>query len=133
MFAMSFCLLLINSCNTNPKNSSKFETLYIKTTTAKGSGKDMIKSESISQISTDYFEVTLESLSSGGFMADKDIIEPRIGEPFYMVSFQISQKDGTDIVFLTSTDFLNFMSTHGYNLVNQIPNEYGGDYTFKRK
>ena len=34
---------------------------------------------------------------------------------------------------MTSTEFLNFMSAHGYDLVDQIPNQYGGDYTFKRK
>jgi hypothetical protein len=93
----------------------------------------MNKKETVSEISTDYFEVSLSAQTTGGFLAQKDIIEPIPGEPFKAEFFQISDKDGVNIKFMTSTEFLNFMSAHGYDMVNQIPNQYGGDYTFKRK
>jgi hypothetical protein len=133
LFTLSVCLLLMNSCNNTPKNSSKVEKLYIKTTTATESGKDMQKTEIISEITSDYFEATLDEQTTGGYLAQKDIVLPEVGKPFKSVFFQISQKDGTLIKFMTSTEFLNYMSAHGYELVTQIPNEYGGDYTFKKK
>jgi hypothetical protein len=130
---LSFYLLLISSCNNSPKASSKAETLYIKTTTAEKIGKDMKKSEVVSKINTDYIEVGLSSQTTGGYLTQKDIVEPKLDIPFKSVFFQVCQKDGTNIKFMTTTEFLNFMSAHGYDMVTQIPNQYGGDYTFKRK
>lgn len=131
--ALSFCLLQLISCNNSSSKSSKAETLYIQTTTATKAGEEMKVEKTMSEISTDYFEVSLASQTNGGFLAQKDIVEPEVGIPFKSVFFTISQKDGTNIKFMTSTEFLNFMSAHGYELENQIPNQYGGDYTFKRK
>jgi hypothetical protein len=128
-----FCLLQISSCNNSPNVSSRTETLYIKTTTAEEIGKEMKKSEVVSVINTDYFEVGLSSQTTGGFLAQKDIVEPKIDIPFKSVFFQVCQKEGTNIKFMTTTEFLNFMSAHGYDMVNQIPNNYGADYTFKKK
>lgn len=61
------------------------------------------------------------------------IITPESAENFKSVFLTIVNKDGGEIKFMTSTEFLNFMSGHGYEMVAQIPNEYGGDYTFKKK
>lgn len=128
-----FMMLLLFSCNNNPKASTKAEIIYIKTTTAMESGKEMKKTEVVSEINTDYFECGLSAQTDGGYHAQKDIVEPEVGVPFKAVFFQVCQKDGTLIKFMTTTEFLNFMSAHSYDMVTQIPNKYGADYTFKRK
>jgi hypothetical protein len=130
---LSLSLLICASCNQNKGNSTKVEKLYIKTTLAEKPGSEMKTTETISEISSDYFEVSLSSQTDGGYHAQKDVIEPIPGQPFKAEFFQMSEQNGTLIKFMTSTEFLNFMSAHGYELVNQITNEYGGDYTFKRK
>jgi hypothetical protein len=133
LIALSFCLLSIFSCNNTPKNSSKTEKLIIKTTTVIGTGKDQKEDDVISEVTSDYFEVGLSEQTTGGYLAQKDIVLPKIGEPFKFVFFRILQKDGTNINFMTSTEFLNFMSAHGYEMVDQLKNDYGADYTFKKK
>ena len=97
------------------------------------SGKEMKKSEVVSEINTDYFEVGLSSQTTGGFLAQKDVVEPEVGAPFKAVFFQVCLKNGTNIKFMTTTEFLNFMSALGYEMATQLPNKYGVDYTFKRK
>ena len=132
-FILSLCLLLVISCNNVSKKSSSAEPLYIKTTDVTGVDEEQIKKETISEVTLDYFEVSLSSQTDGGYHADKDIITPTSIENFKAVFFTIVDKDRQEIHFLTSTEFLNFMSAHGYELVSQLLNEYGGDYTFKKK
>jgi hypothetical protein len=139
LIALSFCLLFIlNSCNNTPKNSStnnskKTEKLYIKTISATGVDKNQVKTETISEVTTDYFEVGLGSLTTGGYSGQKDIITPEVGKEFKFVFFYIVKKDGSNITFTTSTEFLNFMSARGYEMVDQLKNNYGADYTFKKR
>jgi hypothetical protein len=138
LFTLPLCFLLISSCNNAPKNSStanskKTEKLYIKTTDVTGVDEKKVKKETISEVITDYFECELSSQEDGGYHAQKDIVTPTSIENFKFVFFTIVEKDGNEIHFMTSTDFLNYMSAHGYEMVTQIPNEYGGDYTFKKK
>ena len=130
---ISICLLLVCSCNNGQKKAPKPETLYILTTTATYPNNVMNKVDAISEINTDYFECDLSLLTTGGYYGQKDITKPEVGVPFKAVFFQICNKDKTLITFVTTTEFLNFMSAHGYDLVTQIPNKYGGEYTFKRK
>lgn len=132
--ALSFCLMLIiSSCNNSPKNSSKTEKLFIKTTSATGINEKQVKTETISEVTSDYFEIGLSSLDSGGYGATKEVITPEVGKEFKYVFFYVVNKDGSSIKFTTSTEFLNYMSARGYDMVDQIKNEYGADYTFKKK
>ena len=125
------CLLVIIGCKRN--GSSKSETLYVEKTSAdETSGKD-VTVKTVMAISTDYFEVSLEAQTTGGYLAQQTLEQSRPGEPFKWIFITVANKDGSPIKFMTSTDFLNFMSAHGYEMVTQIPNQYGGDYTFKRK
>jgi hypothetical protein len=138
LFTLPLCLLLISSCNNAPKNTSggnskKADKLYIKTTDVTGVDEKQIKKETISEVTSDYFEATLGSQSDGGYLAEKVIAESESIKNFKYVFFTIVDQNSTNIKFQTSTEFLNFMSKHGYELVTQIPNEYGGDYTFKKK
>lgn len=130
LITYSICLLLMCSCTNSPKGFSKFEKLIIKTTDVTGIDEKQVKKETISEVN---FECELSAQTDGGYHAQKDIVTPKSVDNFKFVFFTIVDKDKKEIHFMTSTDFLNFMSSHGYELVTQIPNQYGGDYTFKRK
>jgi hypothetical protein len=139
LFTSLYFILLISSCGIAIKESSVAEKLYIKTTTYTGIGPTQIKTETISEITSDYFEVGLrflyglESISEGQYIATKDIIRPSSDENFKNVFLNIVHKDGSLIIFSLTTDLLNFMSAHGYEMVDQLKNDEGVDYTFKKK
>ena len=134
LFTLSFFLLLITSCNNAPKNSSKSEKLYIKTTTVTGVDKKQVKTDVNSVVNSDYFEVSLSAYADYTYYkGQRDIVTPTSIENFKSVFFIIVDKDGNDIKFKESTEFLNFMSAHGYEMVDQVKNDYGADYTFKKK
>jgi len=114
-------------------SSSNSEKLYIKTTTAIGVGENQWSTEAVSEVTSDYFEVILSSLTDHVFEGEKILEKPTSKENFKYVFFVISDKDGNQIKFKESTEFLNYMSAHGYKLVDQVKNDYGADYTFKRK
>lgn len=139
IFTLSFSLIIIISCGTITKRSSGYEKLFIKTISYTDIGSEQVKTETTSEITSDYFEVGLrfkyglESLSEGQYIAIKDIIRPSSHENFKNVFFNIVDKDGNLIVFSTTTDLLNFMSVRGYEMIDQLKNEDGVDYTFKRK
>ena len=117
------------SCQSNTQ-----ESLLINTRTVTGSGENSKVTSVISTIESDYFEVTLSELSDEPkFIAKKDLIEPSSMENYKYVFFNISDEEGENLKFDTSADFLNFMSERGYNLVDQVKNKYGGDYTFQKK
>ena len=123
--------LLFIGCEQSAPEASKYPALLIKTTTVVGEDRKDVKSE----VSTDYFDVTLAQTvdKDKGFMATKRIQDPEPGKQFSAVFFYMVDSSGENQYFRTSTDFLNFMSAHGYDVANQIPNRYGADYTFKRK
>jgi hypothetical protein len=139
LIPLSLCLLLIiSSCKNAPKNpsndnTSRTEKLYIKTTTTTGTGKEAATKETITEVHSDYFEVGLDLQKTGEYSASKEIYVPKTGEKFKYIFFTISQEDGTMIKFNTSEEFLNFMSSRGYDMVNQIRNEYGANFTFRKK
>lgn len=130
IFILLISLLLVSY---NSNSSPKEEILYIKTEDITGSGPNQIEKETIGIINTDYFEVKLHAQTTGGFLAQKTIVEPKIHETFKYVFFTIVKEDGTKINFPTSTEFLNFMSARGYDMVSQLEDQYGNFYTFKRK
>lgn len=129
-----FLLFAITSCNFFHNNS---EPIYIKTITSEGNAVDMKNVKTISKItnlSTDYFEVSLSILADKDlYIASKDIEKPSSIEKYKSVSFVISDEKGKNLNFKTSTEFLDFMSKHGYEMVDQNKSEYSTDYTFKKK
>lgn len=129
LFAMLFTII---SCNP----LEKAPNLYIRTTTSIENGKSKV--DSVSIVNSDYFEVGLLSFSevSKGFMASKYVVVPTSLEDFKMVYFVISNEDGSDLYFKSSTEFLNYMAERKYEMVDQtkskkIDNDI--DYTFKKK
>lgn len=143
-------LILFSSCQSNTQNSSSKNTeqntvnsnqeginpkLFISTRTRiaiKGIETD---SSIVSIINSDYFEVRLSSLADEAkFIARNNTINAyEDGGNFKFVDFTIANKTGKSYKFETNTDFLNFMSERGYDLVDQIKNKYSVDYTFKKK
>jgi hypothetical protein len=113
--------------------------LYIQTTDVSGTGKSQIKKETVSVVTSDYFEVSLysykpEAGESKYYKAKRDLIEPTSTKN-YKAKFFFIVKDskGTEKRFTDSTDFLNFMSSHGYKMVDQTKNKFHTDYTFQKK
>ena len=117
-------VICCNFSDTTPK-------IYIKTTTLIGQNK----SDSLSIVNTDYFDVGLCQFvdRSKGYYAGKDIENPTSTENFRSIFFKVSNEDGSELYFKTSTEFLNFMSERKYEMVSQTTSKYCTDYTFKKK
>ena len=106
LITYSICLLIMCSCNSSPKSSSKFEKLIIKTVDVTGVDEKQVKKETISEVNSDYFECELSAQTDGGYHAQKDIITPQSHEIFKFVFFTIVDKDKKEIHFMTSTEFI---------------------------
>jgi len=133
LFTLSILLLIISSCNNAPESSSNSEKLYIKTSTTIGVGENQWSTEAVSEVTSDYFEVSLSSLTDHVYEGEKILEKPISTKNFKYVFFVISDKDGNQIKFKESTEFLNFMFARGYEMVDQVKNDYGADFTFKKK
>jgi hypothetical protein len=129
------------SCNIKQEDSKSNETtnnidnsiLYIKTVTATGLDSNQVRNEKMTSVTTEYFEVGLEELANdSGLSAQKQITEATSVENFKVEFFIIVNKAGEGITFKTTTEFLNFMAGHGYEMVEQTKKRYGTDYTFKK-
>ena len=144
---LSFLIFFLFSCNqpVSNQNENKKDTktdssrlaskeIFIKTaiTTENSSKKDLDSIISYSSIHSNYFEVALYSMEHGGYMAEKVTDESLVGEPFRMTLFVITDIKRNPIRFKSSTDFLNFMSEHDYNMVTEMKSKYRTDYTFKK-
>ncbi len=107
--------------------------LYIVTITGTDSGKTEVKTT----VTGAYFEVELASqtLKDGtkNWVARKDIQKSGVGQPFLYVFFYVTDEKGERVLFKTSTDFLNYMDSHGYAMVTQKEAKFHTDYTFKKK
>lgn len=120
------------------ENESKKETLssiYITTYTAnQKKGEKMTVDNKTSIVNSDYFEIGLGIMGDNKtYMTNKEIEKPTMADDFHSVSISITDEKGDLIKFSGTTEFLNFMSSHGYEMVDQVKNKYGADYTFKKK
>lgn len=123
-------LLIFNSC----ENKQAIAPLYITTTTATSPNGEIEKKMVTSQVDSDYFEVSLSELADKAeFIATKDLVKATSSKDFKYVFLEVTNKEGEAYHFATSTDFLNFMSERGFQLIDQKKTKFGGDYTFQRK
>ena len=123
---------LVNTKNSNSKNNY----LYTKTCTgtAKGNSDVKVVTDPVTIFSSDYFEVGLYIMGDNeSYTAQKTLQEPVVGEDFKSITLYMTDKNGNIINFKSTTDFLNFMSEHNYDLVDQTKSKYRTDYTFKKK
>jgi len=122
--------IIMTSCNQQKNEKPR---LYIKTVTVIGIDENQIETDTITIIDYDYFEIGLYLRTDEGFMTNKDVIKATSIENYKAVEFRIVQEDGSNIMFKSSTEFLNFMSKRGYDMIDQLKSKYHTDYTFKKK
>ena len=149
LIVIYFAIIMFISCNTKQNNDSKEGDnsiknpseksndgnlpLYINTYTLIGTDVKKMKT-GFSVVKSDYFEVGLNLTADQlSYNAGKELEVATSMEHYKSVSIQIVDKNGKFILFNNSTEFLNFMSSHGYAMVDQTKKEFGIDYTFKRK
>lgn len=148
-FVLFILIILLASCS-DKKTDSKVDSLnvraeaqllqtpklYINTSVADATlGKnDMKKRDSISIVTSDYFEITLEVMGDlKTYRGRKEIEQTVVGQKFHSVDISITDEKGEELAFNGTTAFLNFMSAHGYSMVDQTKTKYHTDYTFKKK
>ncbi|MFC2119192.1 hypothetical protein ACFLSY_11170 [Bacteroidota bacterium] len=150
IFWILFLVIILSSCKQG-ENESKSDTgtpiteqkteeeskkpqVYIKTVSAVGVDENQVKTDTITTIDTDYFEVGLYLMvDETNYTTKKDIVKPTSIENFKSVFFYLVDNDGMKINFKGSTEFLNFMSERGYEMVDQVKFDYHTDYTFKKR
>ena len=109
-----YLIVLIISCN-------KKSEIHINISTTTEINKEMNTIDSTYLLNSDYFEIELQSYKNGEyFKAEKDLIKPQPFEIFKLVTLRIIDKNGNSIEFKNSTDFLNFMSSNGYEMQEKI-------------
>jgi hypothetical protein len=126
----------IQSSQNRTKNVDKPSRpqVFVKLSTTTGVNEKQITKDSNYVIENDYFEVGLYSVGQGkSYIAEKEIEEPRSIENFKSVTLYIVDSTQNPISFKSSTEFLNYMSERGYEMVDQEKLKYHTDYTFKRK
>jgi hypothetical protein len=155
MLRYLFPLLLIVACADKKKESSanKVKPLYIVTCTVSHQDSTVVETTDTTLVTSEYFEVGLYSISqsfafeqlfkarknldkrtstTGTLTALKDFMS---SENFEYQFFTIEEKGVSSLTFDSSTDFLNFMSERGYEMVDQTKHgrNFNTDYTFKKK
>ena len=100
-----------------PKLYLKFIQYNYDNKKKKYSSKDSV----MSVFNKDYLNVKLSLYLKGSFKAEVDDLTI------------ISDEKGEDVWFEGSTQFLNFMSDKGYDMVDQTKNKYSIDYTFRKR
>ena len=117
---MIICTLI--SC----KQEQKF--INIKTL----SGNIEKQNEVTTQFKDKYLEIGLTSINSGAaYIATKEIKRATLEDPT-ATQIVIVDEASKPMQFQSATEFLNYMSSFGYEMVDQKKHKYGADYTFKK-
>jgi hypothetical protein len=113
----------------------QLEPIYISTyTTYKEKDGGMGMKTEVSKVNTAYFEMDLMSMSRDKTnIASKELVPVTNYDTYHGVSVKITDEKSAPIFFDTSTDFLNFMDAHGYEMKDQQKRRFGISYTFKKK
>lgn len=112
----------------------KYEPIYITTFTyAEKNGKETKNEFKTDALTSDYLEIDLKSLRDGTYEASKNLKPITDPNNYTAIAVTISDKNRKTLYFQDSGEFLNFMSSHGYEMVDQTKNKYGANYTFKKK
>jgi hypothetical protein len=97
------------------------------------------KRDSVRVYESAYLETTLSMYSgaadgSTSYRAGRKLEDNFKSKTDYkFVWDNVTNEDGSDLKFKSSTDFLNYMADRGYDLVSKKDNQYSSDYIFKRK
>lgn len=74
-----------------------------------GEGPNQIRIDTNYDVKDQYFEVLLRAIRSGGFVANKDLVKSKEGEPYHTEYIMVLDSTGGIAVFKSSTEFLNFI------------------------
>src|SRR5258706_3699553 len=119
-------ILFFNLC-INSYGQKVYPKIYINTRIAKFDPKgEMIKHDSLWVLNQEYFEISLNLMLSNKYGADKNEIVTQ--EKIQSISIVDSRGQPKD--FSSSSEFLNWMDSHGYEMKDQTKSEYRTDYTF---
>lgn len=95
----------------------------------------MEKRDTTTEVASEYFEIGLYSYEGGDHFTTKkdleDVIDLDHPQNTRSKYFEIVENDSLKS-FSSSTEFLNYMSERGYEMVDQSKLRYHTDYTFKR-
>jgi hypothetical protein len=113
----------------------KKEPIYLSTYTSfkREDGEMGMKTE-LSKVTEEYFEIDLMAMGDKKtHQAQKDLEKLTSLETLHSVSIAITNEKSDPISFKSSTEFLNFMDAHGYEMKDQQKLKFGISYTFKKK
>lgn len=102
------------------------ERLRINITSIVDSGQEEVRTDSIREVTSEYFEVNLERYRTDStiwYEAKKDIKLTGSGRFEYQF-FKVVGTNGKPIQFETSTEFLSYMSARHYALFAKDENSY---------
>jgi hypothetical protein len=134
-FAIILAMSACNQTNVETKNSVDSKNnlgLFISTLTAKSVNDSLSRTEQLSEIKLEYFEVKLVK-QIDDFIATKDIENSKNGNNIKLVSISIVDRNGKLMHFKSSIEFLNYMSDRGYDVFNQVQEKESVNYTFKKR
>ena len=121
-------ILAIIFCS-NSYGQKVYPKIYINTRVAKFDPKgEMIKHDSLWVLNQQYFEISLNLMLSNKYGADKNEIITQ--EKIQAIS--ISDSKGQPKDFNSSSGFLNWMYSHGYEMKDQTKSKFKTDYTFRK-
>jgi len=88
----------------------------------------------ITVVNSDDFDIGLYlQANQTDYLAQKTLEESNSPENFRYVFFVITDVKGNNIHFKTTTEFLEFMVKHGYEMKDQKKLESCTEYTFKKQ
>ena len=136
LIMIGLAIWLLSSCQTGNAQQANSQ-LTMKITTFVGDVKTSVLSiENLGE----YYEVTLSAFpdeENGGsrYGVRIDIEEGKfVNDVFHWkISELVDETTKEELWFKEPTDFLNYLSTKGYEMVEQKKGKYNIDYTFKKK
>lgn len=103
--------------------------LYMKTTTLLQESK----LDTISKVTSDYLEVDLTEMNNKKYKGKKLLQNNYSKDNYKAIFFEIVDEKGNLLWFNNSSEFLNYISERGYEMVDKKETQYHISYTFKRK
>jgi len=123
-----------NNSVTNKNIKDTFPVLYITKQTFTDVNGKLIQKDSTALMDSAYFNMSLHYTGEKkGHIAKKDIGGNNALENFREEFVIISDKNGQPVYYKGTVDFLNYMSEHGYDVMDQKVGNYVIDYRFKRR
>lgn len=115
--------------------------VVLQKTTATGTGDDQVLDYEMIRLDDDYFEISLYLRNDDKYSARQDVAGTQSieddREVFLVLVDPASEPDGDGrldpVIFETPTDFLNFMSDRGYEMIEENRKQSSTEYTFKKK